>query len=602
MPRILLAALIAAVALLFIAAAQPAFAEVTPAQQSSTRAFLREFAREIPYLQNRWVGTDYCGWEGITCDASGNVAIDLAGKDLVGDMPELDSDVDGWQVMVMSIDMSNNPRWSDEFEEDWAGLHNLRFLNLSYTALHDAIPDSWNGMRALEEVHISHTSACKSLPEWTLTTLHTIDLSHNNLQGALSAAWSQMTGLTSVDITGNGFCGCVPSTWTSALLSDAAAAAGGAVRSATCATDNACTYAKLWCVNAPITTATPTRPPGPTTTTTTPNPSFTSAATLAFLREFAREIPYLQNRWVGTDYCGWEGITCDASGYVSVDLAGKDLTGDMPELRSDVDGSQVMVVSIDMSNNPRWSDEFEEDWAGLKVLQHLDLSRTGLYGAIPDAWNGMVSLQTVKISNTYACLGLPNWNIASLRTIDLSNNKLTGNLVSSWGRMTGLTSVDISGNNFCGCLPHEWTSALLVNAATAANRELTSATCYSTRFCTPDDYVCDTTTPTTVPDVVCSVQHCLSCYPGFPNLCQECSSGYNVRADGSCMPSGECAVEHCVQCALASSTRCIQCDEGYVTTRTGTCQRARNGAAAPASVLVAVAAVVVALAAAAYGA
>lgn len=75
------------------------------------------------------------------------------------------------------------------------------------------------------------------------------------------------------------------------------------------------------------------------------------SATLAFLQKFPDEFGALKNSWTGTDYCSWEGIDCDANGYVSIDLNGANITGDMPEL-DNIDGSQVMVTSIDMSGNP----------------------------------------------------------------------------------------------------------------------------------------------------------------------------------------------------------------------------------------------------------
>ncbi|KAL7711120.1 Surface antigen-like protein, partial [Lotmaria passim] len=457
-----------------------------------TLAFLWKFPEAFETLRDKWTGTDYCSWEGIRCDANGYVSIDLSGRGLTGRMPELDSDVDGWHVTVTSIDMSNNPNWSDDFEEDWGKLRHLQFLNLSHTALHDEIPNEWSGMRALQEVYITNTGACKSLPDWTNPSLRTIDFSRNNLQGSLSTTWSQMPALTSVDISGNNFCGCVPGTWTSSVLQNAAEAAGGSLLSSTCATSNACTVAKLRCTAAPVSTTAPT--PQPTTPTSAP----TSNATLAFLQSFPVTIPGLASSWTGTDYCSWEGISCDANGYISIDLNGRNYAGVMPNTPDSDHTAQLMVTSIDMSSNPSLDGGFPDSWAALKHLNYLDLSSTGLSGAIPDAWNGMTSLQTVRISNTNACLGLPNWNITSLRSINLSNNAFSGSLPSAWGSMTGLTSVDITGNNFCGCVPSTWTSSVLHNAAAAASSALVSATCQTTNFCTHADYVCRSQTITTV--------------------------------------------------------------------------------------------------------
>jgi hypothetical protein len=441
--------------------------------QRHTLAFLQEFPHDIKYLKGLWTGVDYCSWEGITCDADGNVSIDLSGKDLTGDMPEIDSRIDGWLVQVVSIDMSNNPHWRDNFEEDWGRLRHLRFLNLSYTALKGDIPDEWNGMRALEEVHISHTSACKSLPDWTLPALRIVDFSSNNLHGTLSPAWSQMTNLTSVNLAGNGFCGCVPSTWTS-VLKDAVSELS--VSASNCTTSNRCTHGALRCW---------------TYTVPTMSPSSTGGYTYFFLREFAANIPYLYKRWTGTDYCNWEGVSCDADGYVVVNLSGKGLTGKLPSLDKHSDGSQVLVVSLDMSNNPQLSGHFQDSWGELKQLRYLDLSSTGLYGNIPDSWNGMISLETVKISDTYACRNLPHWSLSSLQSAELARNNLRGTLSASWGSMTSLNTVDITGNSFCGCVPSTWNSStVLTNAAAAIGGNLTAADCGVTNACNSNSNSC----------------------------------------------------------------------------------------------------------------
>ncbi|KAL7711231.1 Surface antigen-like protein [Lotmaria passim] len=345
--------------------------------------------------------------------------------------------------------------------------------------MHDEIPNEWSGMRALQEVYITNTGACKSLPAWTNPSLRTIDFSRNNLQGSLSTTWSQMPALTSVDISGNNFCGCVPGTWTSSVLQNAAEAAGGSLLSSTCATSNACTIAKLRCTAAPV------------SPTTTPTSAPTFDATLAFLQRFPDELRALKNSWTGTDYCSWEGISCDANGYVSIDLSGRDLTGHMPSMEDHIDGSQVMVTSIDMSNNAKITDNFRNDWARLSNLRSLDLSHTALRGAIPDAWNGMRSLQSIKVSHTNACKGLPNWNISTLQTADLSNNKMGGTLSSAWAGMGSLASVDITGNSFCGCVPSSWSSStVLASAAAAIGGNLVSSSCSTSNACGKNSYKC----------------------------------------------------------------------------------------------------------------
>ncbi|KAK7199531.1 hypothetical protein NESM_000930600 [Novymonas esmeraldas] len=214
------------------------------------------------------------------------------------------------------------------------------------------------------------------------------------------------------------------------------------------------------------------------------------ATTLSFLQRFPQDIVTLRTAWTGTNYCSWGGVSCDADGIVSINLAGRGLQGHMPDIDDNVNGTQIMVVSIDMSDNRGITGNFGDDWAVLKNLRRLDLSSTGLYGNIPDAWNGMTALEEVKITNTAACRNLPNWNIASLRTINFANNNMGGNLVSSWGSMVNLASVDITGNRFCGCVPNTWTSTVLRNAAGAVGGNLVAANCGTSNRCSQASFSC----------------------------------------------------------------------------------------------------------------
>ncbi|KPA77554.1 surface antigen-like protein [Leptomonas pyrrhocoris] len=217
-------------------------------------------------------------------------------------------------------------------------------------------------------------------------------------------------------------------------------------------------------------------------------------ATYLFLSAFPYALPSLQSTWRAMEFCSWPGVACDNSSaitYVSVNLAGQNLQGRMPSVANEVTGYNLPVVSVDLSNNPGITGPFNDDWAALMYVTHIDLSYTHLQGSLPDSWNRMVNLATLKITYTFACKGLPNWNIASLRTVDLSHNRLRGVLASSWSNMTGLTSVDISGNDFCGCVPSTWSSsAVLTNAAAAVGNKVVASNCESANKCTSSHYMC----------------------------------------------------------------------------------------------------------------
>ena len=217
-------------------------------------------------------------------------------------------------------------------------------------------------------------------------------------------------------------------------------------------------------------------------------------ATYLFLSGFPYSFSSLQSDWSGGAFCSWRGVTCDNSSnvtYISVNLAGQSLSGTLPSILNEVTDRNLPVHSVDLSNNHGITGTFKADWAALRSIVYLDLSSTNLHGTIPDSWNSMVHLVTLNLSHTYACKGLPNWNISTLRSVDLSHSRLKGVLASSWGSMTNLTDVDISGNSFCGCVPSSWSSStVLAKAAAAIGGNLVTPTCESSNKCKSSNYMC----------------------------------------------------------------------------------------------------------------
>lgn len=498
------------VAALLLAGGAEAGRKVTAEQ--ATLNFLREFVDEYKsVLKPLWTGSDYCSWSGVSCAANGEVSVDLSGRGLVGEMPEVDDD-DGELSLVVSIDLSNNPGIHDDFESDWKHLANLRVMNLSYTSLRGDLPNDWRKMSSLEEVYIHHTAACKDLPQWKqMASLRVVDLSYNNFQGSLRKEWSQLPALESVNLAGNAFCGCVPSSWSgSAALTNAAASLSASDVSTCsldrCANRKTCPYAPNFVATtaAPGSTtkapATTTKAPAPTTkapvTTTkaptTAAPADETAATRLFLSGIAAAFPSQLSGWTGSDYCSWSGVSCAANGEVSVDLSGRGLSGSLLPVKG-IDGSAVRVVSINLSSNSGLAGTFVDSWAALSRLRSLDMSKTSVHGYVPSSWNGMSSLETVDLSETQACGGLPNWggDMVSLRVVNLSQTKMRGVLASSWASLPALQSADLSGNAFCGCVPTAWQyNAALQAAAAGANAGLTATTCAASNRCTGLNYMC----------------------------------------------------------------------------------------------------------------
>ncbi|CAD2219199.1 Leucine rich repeat N-terminal domain containing protein, putative [Angomonas deanei] len=450
------------------------------AQEANAELF-KEFKDEIKSLRTLWPGNDYCQYDGVTCDANGDVHINLRGRGLYGEMPEVDDDW-GKYTSVVSIDLSDNVGLSDDLEEDWKHLTQLRVLNLSYTSFDDDIPDDWDEMSGLEELYLHNTAVCKSLPKWNgykMRNLRILNLSNNNMYGSLRSEWGSFANLQTVDLSGNNFCGCVPSSWSSnSVLTNAVS--GMSVASSSCFTDR-CSQ-KSYCPKTPNFggngNGNNNNGGNNNGGNGNGNNNQIDASTALFFAEFKDEIKSLRTLWPGNDYCQYDGVTCDENGDVHINLRGRGLYGEMPEVKKSW-GPSVRVVSIDLSDNVGLNDDLEEDWKYLTQLRVLNLSYTSFDDDIPDDWDEMSGLEELYLHNTAVCKSLPKWNgskMPNLRILNLSNNNMYGSLRSEWGSFANLQTVDLSGNNFCGCVPSSWSSnSVLTNAVSGMS--VTSATC-----------------------------------------------------------------------------------------------------------------------------
>lgn len=395
-----------------------------------------------------WTGTDYCTFEGVTCDASrARVTVDLSGRGLTGRMPQ-PNDNDAPFAKIVSVDLSNNPGIGSGFESDWKSMTKLERLDLSGTGLHDQIPRDWQRMTSLKYLNLYGTEACHDLPQWDgsqyLLQLETLYLSNCNLHGMIPLQWARFgITLATVNLYGNNLCGCLPSGLSATgPVGAAAVKAQPFLAASNCNVVNGCGEDSGRCDDI-----------------MTPQQN-----TLKFIQRFTNEFDSLRTTWTGDDYCVWPGVTCDAAtGEVSVNLANQNLDGDMPEIDRSIDGSKVLVVSMDLSGNPRLGD-FEEDWGRLKRLRTLNVSVSGIGGSLPDEWMTMSALESLDVHGTGACRNLPNWQLPSIQSLGLSDCSFYCTLRASWSIMPSLALLKLGGNHFCSCVPTAWQSSAVLAA------------------------------------------------------------------------------------------------------------------------------------------
>lgn len=160
-------------------------------------------------------------------------------------------------------------------------------------------------------------------------------------------------------------------------------------------------------------------------------------STLAFLQEFRRHTEGLESVWPqsDSDYCTWPRVLCSATTRLaSLDLSELNLEGEFPEVKR-LDGSKILIESINMSFNPNFHDSLCDDWGKLSSLRVLDLSSTDVAGDLPDGWRNLRNLEFLNLSNTRVDDNIPDdWkDLSNLVVLDLHSTKVNGMDVKKLG-------------------------------------------------------------------------------------------------------------------------------------------------------------------------
>lgn len=189
--------------------------------------------------------------------------------------------------------------------------------------------------------------------------------------------------------------------------------------------------------------------------------------TRKFLKLLAAAFPEVGQAWRGKlqkNFCvNTGGIVCDPGLHtISLHFAalGTTLTGSLPELSDDINGSRVMVESVKASS-VGITGSLPNSWGRLTHLSQLILSGNSLTGTLPASYSGLANLQELWLNENQISGSLPaEWGkgMSNVETILLNQNTLTGTLPDSWGKLSNLASLDISDNQLEGGLP-DWTGA-----------------------------------------------------------------------------------------------------------------------------------------------
>ncbi|GFY85651.1 hypothetical protein Acr_04g0003890 [Actinidia rufa] len=153
-----------------------------------------------------------------------------------------------------------------------------------------------------------------------------------------------------------------------------------------------------------------------------------AVALLASKASLHNESQSLLSSWIGSNYCGWVGISCNkASRGAYVDLEGYGVRGKLSNL----------------------------NFTSFPHLLNLELSNNSLYGPIPSRIGSLLRLTYLNLSNNHLSGVIPSGigMLISLSDLALQSNKLMGSIPPSIGNLSNLTALCLFNNHLSGPIP-----------------------------------------------------------------------------------------------------------------------------------------------------
>ncbi|KAE8730825.1 Leucine-rich repeat protein kinase family protein isoform 2 [Hibiscus syriacus] len=163
------------------------------------------------------------------------------------------------------------------------------------------------------------------------------------------------------------------------------------------------------------------------------------------------------------NYCSWPGINCDKSSRVTaINLASKSLSGSLPpematlsETSHRVSSTQLLIWTLSLSENTKLSAWTFPDLSQSTSLVQVQLDNTNLYGALPDVFESLNSLESIRLSYNNLSGTLPASLGGSMIKNLWINNQIGGftGTLDVLSSMTQLSQVWVHKNMFTGQIP-----------------------------------------------------------------------------------------------------------------------------------------------------
>jgi Leucine Rich Repeat (LRR) protein/S-layer family protein len=155
---------------------------------------------------------------------------------------------------------------------------------------------------------------------------------------------------------------------------------------------------------------------------------------------------------VGSDPCGWFGVTCTGSVVTEVELVSNNLVGTIPAELADLGGLGALYLGLNTL-----SGTLPPELGTLSNLTALNLVNNSLSGPIPPELGNLGGLVSLHLTNNQFSGSIPSElaNLSNLQTLVLNFNSLTGSIPPEFGGMSNLSKLFLAGNLLTGPIPSE---------------------------------------------------------------------------------------------------------------------------------------------------
>ncbi|MEM6642365.1 MAG: FG-GAP-like repeat-containing protein, partial [Bacteroidota bacterium] len=400
------------------------------------------------------------------------VSLDLNGNQFTGSIPPELGDLTNLQNLSIPANqltgelpaelgnLSNltniwfdNNQLSGEIPTTFNNLTNLFTMSLAGNSLSGEIPDLSN-VTGLIEINLWENNLSGTIPGWigNNTNLQVLRLYSNQLDGAVPSNWVQLTTLFDLNIRKNNLTD-LPDLSSLTQLSffdvsfnrfeaDDLAPNLGVI------TNNDGQIAPVLLADSLILVD---------LYNTLGGTSWTGADT------------WLTNALVAT----WEGVGVSSGRVIRLDLAGFNVSGDLPAIIGDLDALEVFgaannritgvpseignltnLTSLFLDGN-QIQGEVPPEIGSLTNLEALYIQNNQFTGPFPSTFASLVNLQEFWISDNQLTGEIPTFlgDFSNLRTLNLDRNDFQGPIPTSIGLLSGLQEIYLAGNALSGSIP-----------------------------------------------------------------------------------------------------------------------------------------------------